>query len=377
MLPRRIGRESNRFPRYLYRPGNIPTMRKREVRVDDMRLLEIADAVGLQNDLSLSGDDFEKVITKTADRLRQLRNSDIMVHGRRAETMFGFLAASLRNCRVVKREDSGDALFAPKVEPLIPDYRLLLTSGIQLLVEVKNCHSRRHEVSVRTVDLDRLKTYADLFSTELRVAIYWSKWRLWTLVRPEAFIAKKTRSILPLTEALRYNSMADLGDATLATTPPITFRVRADPTHPRKIEEVGKVAFTIGSVQLFAGRTEVTDKNERSLLFYLMMYGSWIEIESEAEVRNGELEWVDFVVQPQGEEEDEDDPQPFRTIGSLSTMIANRYNELTTSGSEIQRLSPPVSPHALSRALPGKVEELTLPLWVFRIQAATPNKTDV
>lgn len=85
-------------------------------------------------------------------------------------------------------------------------------------------------------------------------------------------------------------------------------------------------------------RTEVTDKNERSLLFYLLMYGSWIESEPEAEVRNGELEWVDFVVQPHVADEVEADPQPFRTIGSLSTMIANRYNELTTSRNEIRRL---------------------------------------
>jgi hypothetical protein len=351
-------------------------MRKREVRVDDMRLLEIADAIGLQNDLSLSGDDFEKVIAKTADRLRQLRNSDIMVHGRRAETMFGFLAASLRSCRVVKREDSGDALFAPKVEPLIPDYRLLLASGSQLLVEVKNCHSRRHEVSMRTADLDRLKTYADLFSTELRVAIYWSRWRLWTLVCPENFKTMKNRSVLPLTEALRYNTMADLGDVMLATTPPITFRLHADPTQSREIMEDGRVAFTIGSVQLFAGTTEVTDKKERSLLLYLMMYGSWIESEPQPEVRNGELAWVDYVVGPHVEDEDQEDAQPFRMLGSLSTMIANRYNELTTSGSEIRRLSPPVSPRALSRALPGKVEELTLPLWVFRIQAAAINQPD-
>lgn len=334
----------------------------------DSRIVDIADVLGRQENLTL-GDG--ELLAKVAGMLGELRDNPATVHGRRVEAMFGYVAAALDGCSVVKREDGGE-LLAPEQELLVPDYRLLVKKRGEMLVEVKNCHQVRR-FSIRSADLERLQAYADLFSIPLRLAVYWSRWRVWTLVSPDVLRpCGERRHELTFPGAMRCNRMGELGDVMLATTPPLTLRILTDPTAPRRVAGDGSVRFTIGAIQIFAGEREITAKKERNLAFYLMMYGQWLEDAPRARTDADELLWVDFVSRPldNGDDDDGERLQPFRIVGALSSMIASSYDGRTTAGGKVIHLTPGVSPRALSCTVPGRVAGMTLPLWIFHQQPA-------
>ena len=85
--------------------------------------------------------------------------TDTMIYGRRTEAMFSYVAASLGNCNIIKKEDSGDVL-SSNPEIIVPDYKLVLKDGTQLLVEVKNYRQSKPfaEFSVKTSYIDKLLT---------------------------------------------------------------------------------------------------------------------------------------------------------------------------------------------------------------------------
>jgi hypothetical protein len=61
-----------------------------------------------------------------------------LLHGQRAEAMFEAMLASLGDFRLAKPEDNGRIV---SNEPFrVPDFRIVLTSGEQWLVEVKNIY---------------------------------------------------------------------------------------------------------------------------------------------------------------------------------------------------------------------------------------------
>lgn len=64
-------------------------------------------------------------------------NTDSMIYGRRTEAMFSYVVASLGKCTLIKKEDAGD-VFSNDIDITIPDYRLVMEDGSQMLVEVKN-----------------------------------------------------------------------------------------------------------------------------------------------------------------------------------------------------------------------------------------------
>lgn len=332
-------------------------------------LLDIADAIGRHQELDLSDDSsFEAVIERVASLLREVRQSPIAIHGRRVETMFGYMATALGACTLVKREDAGSLFFPDGEMVLLPDYRLKLMNGSAILVEVKNFHQEdpKKPFKIRRKDLERLTRYSELCNCKFRLAIYWSKWRLWSLVAGDDLQGSGSHCSIDLLRALKLNRMGELGDLTVGTTAPLTLRVETDPTQARKVHDSGHVAFTIGNVRIFAGGTEITDDREQEFALYLYRYGDWVEGEPTLRIGGGELISIDFSVSPA-------EPVPgqgFDLLGPMSRMISNRYNELTTSEGTVSRLSPTVAPAALRTAVPGRVQELNMPLWVFGAMSA-------
>lgn len=328
-------------------------------------VLELADAIGREANVGLTERDFaSKVSPELLALIEAARTNAVNVHGRRTELMFGYVAASLGASRVVKREDAGDVYVAGGIAVLTPDYRLLLKDGSQQLVEVKNCHHRSpsKELAFRESDVAALRAYAAEFGLPLAFAIYWSRWHVWTLLSPEDMRLADGKYRTTLKESLMRNQMGDIGDFHLATTPPAVLRIVASPTEPRDLREDGQVNFTIGDVKLFAGDTEVTDKKERDLLLYMMFYGKWVSQETVPTIVDGKLEYIDTVAVPLDLTPD----QPFELVGAMSTMISNEYLQLTTEG--VRRLTPSAAPGKLGRRQPGRVKEMTLPLWVFTLK---------
>ena len=133
-------------------------------------VVDLFDAMARELGFSLndepSGDQFVKQISNS---LNASKNNSIILHGRRVESMFGYLAASLGKSIAVKREDSGD-LFVEDSATRPPDYRIVLEDSNEFLVEVKNCHKIR-AAWFRTSDIQPLEKYAHLFSNDLRANI--------------------------------------------------------------------------------------------------------------------------------------------------------------------------------------------------------------
>ncbi len=125
------------------------------------------------------------------------------------------------------------------------------------------------------------------------------------------------------------NEMAVLGDIHLATKFPLRFRLVADKRSPRRMGQDGKVAFTIGGVEMHYADRRLTEKREWSIAMWFMLYGSWEE-DATAEVRDGELVAVDFVRTPV-----EDNGQGFEFVGSLSSLFSNMCGSSSAEGSAV------------------------------------------
>ena len=67
-------------------------------------------------------------------------SNEALLHGLRTESMFEALVVSLGAVEFIKQEDSGE-IYASDERLKTPGFRLVLSDGSQMLVEVKNCLS--------------------------------------------------------------------------------------------------------------------------------------------------------------------------------------------------------------------------------------------
>src|SRR5258708_4056372 len=162
------------------------------------------------------------------DALNRSAGNGILVYGNHAQRMFAYVAASLGKCRLIREEDVGD-VYAESDDISIPDYRIV-TPGDDFFVEVKNCNDVRLSGHVRLTDayVAELERYAAYFGKPVRIATYWSRWRLWTLVSTKHLPRDGGGRTLTMEKALKMNEMADIGDFSIGTTPPLKLRVTAD-----------------------------------------------------------------------------------------------------------------------------------------------------
>ena len=94
----------------------------------------------------------------------------------------------------------------------IPDYRLVNDDGQQFLVEVKNCHKKKLDSRVvfKAQYLSELQAYSALVRAELRLAIYWSIFKMWTLISPQDLRLDGSDWTTTFGDAMMQNWMAAL-----------------------------------------------------------------------------------------------------------------------------------------------------------------------
>jgi len=339
---------------------------------EKFEVIDMVSAIGRKTSFKIGDEASEAaVLGKDSDSYRRARKNPALLHGRRTEDMFGYVAASLRSCVLVKEEDAGEA-YVTSSTIRIPDYRLVTNDGYEFLVEVKNFHQSNPSApfSLDSSYVDGLLQYAALLKKDLKFAVYWSRWNLWTLVSADKLKGVGSERELTITEALQVSEMSSLlGDLHLGTTPPLVLRLRADTTKPRAVEpSSSQVIFTIGAVEFYCAGRLIVDDLEKSLAFYLILYGDWVESESKADVKDGELVSIDFESRPR-----ESEPkQEFEIIGSLSSMASGKYNDLTLSEGGVERLSPDAEPDSLVLHVPHGYRGKDLPLW--RLKVEPPQK---
>ena len=177
----------------------------------------------------------EEFLTRVRVAIDKSTKSDIEIYGKRTESLFAYVAGALGNLVLLKQEDSGDFYFSGG-EITAPDYRLTLEGGDQFLVEVKNCHFKvpTKKYYIKRNYYEKLKLYSDLNGLELRFAIYFSAWNIWTLVIIDNFEENEKSYTIDLVRAMACSEMAMLGDCMIGTSPDLELHLLADPSEGRR-----------------------------------------------------------------------------------------------------------------------------------------------
>lgn len=330
--------------------------------------LALFGAIAGEKKLTLDEQGSKRFAELLEAEMESARRKPSLIHGLRAEIMFKHVAASLGECVAIKSEDAGD-IYSGDLELRPPDYRVVLKGGRIILVEVKNVNiidpnkARRFKRSY----INTLVGYGKTFGHDVFIAVYWSRWGLWTMTPVADLLEDPKGFYITMLHAVKQNHMELLGDWLVGVVPPLRFSLLTDASKNREIGPDGGVQFTVGGVEIASGDGPIKDPDEQAVAFYLMLYGGW-PIRDRARVEGGELISIDFVCEPEETEDDED--QEFSTIGFISKMLSNQYNAATAPDGKVERLEPERGVGAFKIPLPLGRERRDLRIWTFRIHPA-------
>ncbi len=307
---------------------------------------------------------------ETIGQLLERARTPIRLHGRRTEEMFVYVVAALGLARLIKREDAGDVVVQGDTDIAVPDFRVILESGAEVLVEVKNCNERNPHSGRRFTReyLDRLLAYGALCGRPVYLAVYWSAWRSWTLhqvaeVRAQLLSARMRLSFLG---ALPHSEMRLLGDYSLATEHPLLIRFAVSGHLLETEGTTSKHAMRIEAVELKVNGRPILVKRDMEIAWGLMLYGKWVERE-DVHMSGDSVSAIDFTFAP----ETTDPTQPFSIVSSVSSLASSQFNDMTVQNSTIRRLRPGVLPDPPYPKVTDGYLGQDLPLWRF-VQAPTP-----
>src|SRR5205823_9554983 len=123
--------------------GRMNAMKRIPRQSSALGVMDLFDVIGPSADLKLNDSGvLQTFLNSVSDAFTSAQGTPTLLHGRRVEAMFAYVAAALGKCIAIKEEDAGD-LYASSTDLQAPDYRLILNDETEILVEVKNCHKRR------------------------------------------------------------------------------------------------------------------------------------------------------------------------------------------------------------------------------------------
>ncbi|PCM44044.1 hypothetical protein [Marinobacter sp. ANT_B65] len=333
---------------------------------EKFEVIDLFTALGRKHGYKLSvEEDANDFIERIGNSLKASKDNPNLLHGKRVESLFAHVAGALGNCRLIKQEDSGEA-FTTEQDIQAPDYKVILNDGSQYFIEVKNCHfpNIKSPYPFKKDYLRKVENYAKLHNTPLLFAVYFSRQNKWFLLRKESLIEQKNRYVTDFINAIAQNEMSLLGDRTIGTEPDLSIELLADPTKEAKVNENGEVNFIIGGVKIYSSDREVTDDLEKSIAFYLMRFGTWVENDAEGLFDDGEFLGAKFTYSP----DCPSDEQNFSMIGELSSMVSASYGEQTTYEKSVIALDTNLDPGVFAVKIPEGYKGKGLPLWQFIMQ---------
>lgn len=340
-------------------------MKRKKRNPEKFDPVELFTAIGRDLGYTLDTDgDIRDFLDRVGKSLKASISNPAMLHGKRVEAMFAHVAGALGRCRLIKQEDAG-AVFVNGDDLEIPDYRLVLTDGTALLIEVKNFRPKnyRQDFTIDADYLSKLEAYAALNGLPLKLAVYFPNPNAWVLLSKESFTTDHNVLRINFVEAIALNEMSLLGDRMIATLHDLHIDFLGDPAECSVPDTNGEVQFTIRDIRISCGGEEVTDNLGKTIAFYLMRYGEWIEQENTALMQDGKVVGVHFVYAPMepGEE------QAPHIVGTLSNMVSNAYKELTVRSGAVVALDVKHDPDVFSLGIPEGYKG-SLPLWQFILQ---------
>ena len=332
-------------------------------------LLALAAAFAQRQGLDLNDPALvERFLVDAADRLRAALADPTLLHGARTERMFEATVLSLGRFRLFKTEDVGRVHAATTFRAA--DYRIVLDDGDQWLVEVKNvrCEDpQKQRTTMSAAYLASLQAYADAVGAPLRLALYWSRWNLWTVIAPDRFRRPDGGLRVTMMEAVMANEFGRLGDVSIWTKPPLRLVLDAVTDKPRKLSAEGLAEFIIGSARVYSGDIELTDPRDRRLAEILFLYGEWPAEGPLAIMGDDGIAGVEFVAAPE-----EPSDQGFDGIGWASRIFTRYFATRTVDGDQVIQLNGAAVPEWFAPLATWDFKRSQLPLWLFHQQPSTP-----
>jgi hypothetical protein len=332
--------------------------------------LDLFSQVLASKKLSLrSPNAIREFLNEMANSTKNSLANEAMLLGTRTESMFEMVVASLGKVSLLKKEDAGNLYVASGDEVATPDFRVVLSDGAQLLIEVKNFYQKDglERFELESSYLAKLQAYSRIVGCDLLMAVYWVRWNLWTLVSPRSFSTNGKSSSIALTEAMPVSQMALLGDLNIGTRSPLQFRL--------EVNELGSVGdrrqIRIESTKILCAGKEVTDPVERKIAMVLLFYGGWKDEAPVPEMRDGKVVAVDYFSYPESGNRAHSS-RNLEMVGFLSSIISSRFRSATSDESGLTATRMDFKPGEFGRLIPEGYEGKALPL--LRLQLK-PNET--
>ena len=248
----------------------------------------------------------------------------------------------------------------------MPDFRIVTLDDQHWCVEVKNFYQKdpineNYKLSVGY--LDKLTSYAKLTGARLKIAIYWARWSIWTLVEPAEFLTPNGGVSISFMQAMAANELGTLGDLKIGMKAPLCLRLIADPKKTNKLDADGQANFIIGGVKIFCDGVELSDTVDQQIAWLFLHYGVWEEGDMIPELEGKRVLWIDIESRPR-----ESDNEGFDFIGNLSTVFAKYYAQETLGDEGIHQLKAPSQPEWFKAIMNPNHKSNALPLWIFKME---------
>jgi hypothetical protein len=321
---------------------------------------------GVEHRLSLQdGKTTESFAIHVNDAVSRILADPALMHGQRVEAMFEALLVSLGQFRLLKGEDNGRVF--PTERFIVPDFRVVLQDGVHWVIEVKNVYEtdpfQQERRLMSREYYAKLAAYATATGAELKLAVFWARWSVWTLVSPDRLLDDAGDLKLDMRTAITVSELGRLGDLSIGTRAPLRLRLTMDQEKTSRIGSDGLVKAVIGESTFWSEDREIVDPIEREIAWIFMRHGEWREMGPEPIVDGDRLLSIDFSWVPE-----EPSAQGFDFIGSLSRMFARYFAEHTVKDKAVVQLRAPLRPGWFSPLISTDYESSTLPLWRFQVQ---------
>ena len=331
-------------------------------------LLALVATFAQQHDLGLNDPALvERFLADAAPRLNTALADPTLIHGARTERMFEAMVLSLGRFRLFKTEDIGRVHSATSYRAA--DFRVVLDDGEQWLIEVKNVRCEDPEKQRTTMSATyfiSLQAYADAVGVPLRLAIYWSRWNIWTVIAPKPFLRPDGGLRVTMMEAIMTNEFGRLGDVSICTKPPLRLVLSAATDKPRTLSAEGLAEFIIESAKVYTGDVELTDPRDRRLAEILFLYGEWSADGPFAVMGDDGFAGVEFVANPE-----EPSDQGFDGIGWASRIFTRYFATQTVDGDQVIQLNGAAVPEWFAPLAAWDFKSSELPLWLLHQQPST------
>lgn len=210
--------------------------------------------------------------------------------------------------------------------------------------------------------MERLFNYSVAMDIPLKFAVYWARWRLWTLVDSNNLKQDGAKRSVEMGDALILSELSEIGDLTIGTEPPLKLRLITDPRAKRSVSVDGEAEFTISDVKMFSHDREIRDPVERDIAWIFMNYGDWVSGEPRAIFADDALEGIEFEWLPR---ERLNAGQRFELIGTLSSVFSRYYAECTFGPDGLIQTEAALIPDWFKPLQNSEHKSEALPLWRF------------